>query len=420
QAAAFSFDLARSVIYTRQGNPAWAGQKRDGYEPLSIRPDDLFFGAKAGDVQPDWVDPNRFEVPQADEQQRLLANLITQMNLDKAPLPRFWYLPRGEKAAIVLTGDDHAVGGTKAYFDRLKAASPAGCSVVNWECARATSYMYPDTPITPAQANAYQADGFELALHVTTGCQDYTPASIDQTITTQLGAFRATWPDVAPPVSSRTHCIVWSDWASQARAERAHGIRFDTNYYYWPGSWIQDRPGLFTGSGMPMRFADIDGTRIDVYQATTQMTDESGQTFPFTIDTLLDNALGASGYYAVLTANMHTDTASHAGSDAILASAQERGVPIVSARQMLTWIDGRNGSKFGGHTWSGSALSFTITAATGANGLQALLPATTPAGSLASLTANGSPVAFSTQTLKGITYAVFPAASGSYVATYAP
>jgi hypothetical protein len=197
-------------------------------------------------------------------------------------------------------------------------------------------------------------------------------------------------------------------------------MRLDTNYYYWPGSWIQDRPGLFTGSGMPMRFADTDGTRIDVYQATTQMTDESGQTFPFTIDTLLDNALGATGYYAVLTANMHTDTASHAGSDAILASAQARGVPIVSARQMLTWIDGRNGSKFGGHSWSGSALSFTITAATGANGLQALLPATTPAGTLTSLTANGSPVTFSTQTLKGITYAVFPAASGSYVATYAP
>ena len=47
-------------------------------------------------------------MPQADEQQRLLANLITEMNLDKAPLPRFWYLPRGEKAAVVLTGDDHA------------------------------------------------------------------------------------------------------------------------------------------------------------------------------------------------------------------------------------------------------------------------------------------------------------------------
>ena len=52
---------------------------------------------------------------------------------------------------------------------------------------------------------------------------------------------------------------------------------------------------MFTGSGMPMRFADTDGTMIDVYQAATQMTDESGQTYPFTVNTLLDRALGAPG-----------------------------------------------------------------------------------------------------------------------------
>ena len=42
QAAAFTYDLAKSVVYTRQGNPAWAGQERDGTAP--IRSDDLFFG----------------------------------------------------------------------------------------------------------------------------------------------------------------------------------------------------------------------------------------------------------------------------------------------------------------------------------------------------------------------------------------
>ncbi len=106
QAAAFAFDLARSVVYTRQGNPAWAGQERDGV--VGIRSSDLFYGAKAGDVQPDWIDTSKIAIPQADEQQRLLANLITLMNSDKEPLPRFWYLPRGEKAVVVMSGDDHA------------------------------------------------------------------------------------------------------------------------------------------------------------------------------------------------------------------------------------------------------------------------------------------------------------------------
>ena len=83
-AAAFTYDLARSIVETRQGNPAWSGDERDssvGGNQL-IRSDDLFFGAKAGDVQPDWVDLNKVAIPQADEQQHLLTNLIEQMNLE--------------------------------------------------------------------------------------------------------------------------------------------------------------------------------------------------------------------------------------------------------------------------------------------------------------------------------------------------
>ena len=137
QVAAFTYDLARSVVYTRQGNPAWAGQERDGQAP--IRPDDLFFGGS----QPDWVDLTKVAIPQADEQQRLLANLIQFMNADRKPIPRFWYLPRGLKAAVVMTGDDHGFNGTPGRFDIYQANSPAGCSVANWECVRATSYIDP-------------------------------------------------------------------------------------------------------------------------------------------------------------------------------------------------------------------------------------------------------------------------------------
>ena len=113
------------------------------------------------------------------------------------------------------------------------------------------------------------------------------------------------------------------------RPSSAEGIRFDTNYYYWPGSWVQDRPGLFTGSGFPKRFADTDGSLVDVYQAATQLTDESQQNIANEIAVLLDNATGAKGYYAVVTANMHTDTdkADHPGADAIIEAAQARGVP---------------------------------------------------------------------------------------------
>src|SRR6185312_4792724 len=102
QAAAFTYDLARSVVYTRQGNPAWAGQERDGVS--GIRPDDMFYS--------NWINTSKIAIPQADEQQRLLVNLITQMERSNLPLPHFWYLPRGEKAAVVMSGDDHSPGNT--------------------------------------------------------------------------------------------------------------------------------------------------------------------------------------------------------------------------------------------------------------------------------------------------------------------
>ena len=406
------------MVYTRQGNPAWAGQYRDGQTDL-IRSDDLFFGAKAGDVQPDWVDLSKVQIPQADEQQRLLANLIEQMSRDAMPLPRFWYLPNGDKAAVVMTGDDHgSTGGTAGQFDWFKSQDPAGCSVVDWTCVRSTSYVYTSGSLTDAQAASYEAQGFEVGAHVTTNCADWTPATLEGFFATQLSDFATKYTSLPAPSTNRTHCIAWSDWATQPKVELSHGIRLDANYYYWPDAWVQDRPGMFTGSGMPMRFADIDGSLIDVYQAATQITDESGMTIPTHIATLLDNALGSKGYFGVFTMNMHTDSANHPGAQAIVQAAQARGVPVVSARQMLTWLDGRNASSFGGLAFSGGVLSFSVAVGSGANGLQAMLPTSAQLGPLQSMTRNGSPVTHTTQTIKGVEYAVFSAAAGNYQATY--
>jgi hypothetical protein len=415
QAVAFTYDLARSIVYTRQGNPAWSHLERDGLTP--IRADDLFFGAAAADPQPDWVDLNKVAIPQADEQQRLLANLVEQMNLRKKPLPRFWYLPRGLKAAVVMSGDDHGGGGTLARLNSYKAASVAGCSVADWQCIRSTSYVYPAVPLTDAQAQALTADGFEISLHGTTNCSNYTATSLGPNLADQLALWRGVFPSEPPPTTQRMHCGAWSDYSTQSQVELGLGIRLDTSYYYWPGSWVNDRPGMFTGSGFPMRFTDATGTMIDVYQAATQMTDESGQTYPTTIDALLDNALGPNAYYGVFTANMHNDLATSAGSSAILQSAGARGVPIISARQLLDWVDGRNASSFGSIGWNGN-LSFTIAPATGIRGLQAMVPTKPAIGGLDHITKNGNPVTYAVQTLKGIEYAVFAADAGAYVAVY--
>ena len=416
QAAAFTYDLATSIVYTRQGNPAWAAQERDGLPP--VRSDDKYFGNAAADPQPDWVDLSKVAIPQADEQQRLLAKLITTMNLARKPLPRFWYFPNGHKAVVVMTGDDHGNNGTEARFNWFKSVSPTGCSVANWECVRGTSYIFPDTPLSPYQAMVFDQEGFEVGLHVNTSCANYDASSLDATYASEHADWVAKYGGVTPPATQRHHCVVWSDWTTGAETQLRHGMRMDTTYYFWPPGWVGDVPGIFTGSAMPMRFMKQSGAFVDVYQAATQMTDESGQTYPYTVNTLLDRALGAEGYYGAYVVNAHTDVDLNTEAQTVVASAQARGVPVISARQLLTWVDARNDSYFSALGWNGSSLTFSVSRAAAATGLQGMLPRRAGNDVLVGLTRGGTAVPVSVKVVKGVEYAFFTADSGSYVASY--
>ena len=212
---------------------------RDGISP--VRSNDLFFGGGSED----WVNLDKVRVPQADEQQRLLANLIIQMNLDRMPLPRFWYLPHGHKAAVVMTGDDHGNGGvgTHNHFDRLRQQRPArvlggGLAVHSGDVLRVLRHLRSPGP------RRTRPLGSRSGCTSTTSCSNFTPASIAERLEHPARGVAHEVPRAfASPRTNRTHCIVWSDWVSEATAARVHGIRLDTNYYYWPASWISRRPG---------------------------------------------------------------------------------------------------------------------------------------------------------------------------------
>ena len=116
-------------------------------------------------MQPDWVDLNKVAIPQADEQQRLLWNIMLNIERSQEAAAALLVLPaRCCKAVVIMTGDDHANGGTAGRFDSYLRSSTPGCSVADWECIRGTSYIYPNTPITDAQVQSYVAQGFEIAL----------------------------------------------------------------------------------------------------------------------------------------------------------------------------------------------------------------------------------------------------------------
>jgi hypothetical protein len=207
-----------------------------------------------------------------------------------------------------------------------------------------------------------------------------------------------------------------------AKVDLANGMRMSLDWAAYPGSWIGGLPGFMAGGGFPMRFADTDGTPINVWQEPTNLTDDgttAAQT-PAFIQSLLNNALGATGYYGAFGVLIHADnTGTNQALEDVVSNAQSRNVPIISSKQLLDWTDGRDNSTLRDLQWNAGTMTFSVSAATGSSGLQVMLPTQGPTGTLTTITLNGSSVPFTTQTIKGIQYAFFNAVTGSYTATYA-
>jgi hypothetical protein len=407
RAAAYAYDLARSVIRTRQGNPEWINQERDGLSPR--RANDLFY--------PDDIDMNKIGIPQADEQQRFFANLILTMNHARRPLPRFWYLPAGRRAAIILASDDHGTKrGTQQAFAKLQAESSPGCRIEVWECYRATSYVSPDTPIGLSETQRYTALGFELGIHTDTGCKDQDIATVSLRLLEQVGALAKQKLGIQKQETHRFHCIPWNGWVDTAKVERDHGIRFSMNYYYWPESWVQGRQGFMTGSGFPMRYVDLDGQVLDIYQATTHIVDENGIDYAHGISSMIDKALGPEQFFGIF--GTHYDFRDDDFLSTAIRIARERGVALVSAAQALRWFDARNNSRFKELAWEGGRLSFDILADEGAGTITTMIPLWSFERKLASIECDGESKAYDTIRVKGLDYASLPLRSGRCTVNY--
>jgi hypothetical protein len=95
-----------------------------------------------------------------------------------------------------------------------------------------------------------------------------------------------------------------------------------------------------------------------------------------------------------------------------------RGIPVISAKQLLTWLDGRNNSAFKSLAWNNNELSFELVAASGSRNLKGMLPTRTATQELSMIRMGAVTIPFTRQTIKGIEYAFFDAANGNYTAIY--
>lgn len=418
-AMSFSYDLARSIIGLHQGNLAWSAQDRDS--DTNIRSTDLFYGPKVGDIQPDWLDITKMEIPQADEQQRLLVNMLIDAMKSHLPSPRFWYLPDNKKAALVLAGDDHDLQnmkGTEQTVNNFLNSSKSNCSVMDWQCVRASHYTYPSSGLTDSRANQFSNYGFEIANHPsnTNSCGIPPYSTVVANYANQLAAWHAKYTSQPNQQTSRFHCYLWPSWDMMPLIEITHNIHYDLNTVAYPTSWIGSRSPMVTGSGMNMRLTDTNGALIDVHQGVTNFDNTTATSANIT--KMFDNALGVNGYYGIF--GSHYDM-TDSYDKTLYAAAISRNVPMISSLQALQWLNGRNSSQFTDFSVSQTGnvkISFTVSAAEGAHGLQTMMPTHDANGTLTGVQQAGQPVSYQTDIIKGVEYALFAARPGTYTVSY--
>jgi hypothetical protein len=385
RAAAFTYDLAKNVVYTRQGNPANANVDTDGDGVL--RTVDLFQAKGEG---PTWVDRDKVAIPQADVQQRLFARLVQQLLDDITPLPQLWYFPGTAKTMLIPTGDAHA-NPVDYYRKEIDSLAAHGGTMTFYLSAAG------DPPANLVEQ--WTKQGFAFGIHPYANKPDPNPtvniSSLDQGYDIFAQWFKTTF-GTAPSLTVRHHQVAWKGWTDAADIAVAHGMGLDANFYHW-GPWLKKPDGTWphgyiTGSGQPMRFMRADGTILPLYQQLTELSDEqlmaavsgagyeqlNGAQGVEVSQRLIDASL--AGDYAALMTQFHVDYYGFGDpqvwAEGTIDYARSKGVPVWNADQWLSFTATRHDAEFQDIVWDRASgrLTFTLSTAAISNTLSILLP----------------------------------------------
>ena len=419
RAAAFTYDLARAVAYLRQGNPTTAGTDADG--DGIVRTTDGFYH---------WIDLERMQIPQADEQQRLLANLITHFGKQTIPIPRIWYFPKAnQKVLLVVTGDDH--GASTEVFGQLATIAESHGGRMSFYVAPGVALPY---GLDPAALKAWQSKGHEFGMHPV-GQQ--AGKTLDEAYAIDRDWFNSNY-GVSPSATVRNHNVEWLGWVEAAKVAQKYGIRMDLSYYHW-GAWLQKpsgdwiATGFLTGSGLPMKLVDQSGAIVPVYQQHTQLVDEhliagagegwaglsSGEATAVAQQLIAE---AVAGNYAAITVQSQTSFGTNEWLDGVTAYAQSQGVPIWTAARWLAFTETRHDAVIEQLTWNPTTrkLSFGFSTTSSEPVTTLLVPTDYLTFSVRSVAVDDVPIPTGLLRAKGVVYNTIPVGSGAHtvVVTY--
>jgi hypothetical protein len=408
---AFLYNLPQSIVYTRQGNPLFAGIEMDGIPGL--RGMDLFANG--------WLDTANNIINQADQQMTLLSHCIQSLSKYSKPLPRFWYFPDSLKCLVVLDNDGED-NNEKDYEPQFNDIDSMG--------ALMTLYIKDTDKVSKAWVDKWSARGFEIAGHPDDTREAGNPVweHMDSAINSIKTQIKSKYGIKIH--TNVNHWFVWcgrdsdgrQDFAAQARLEEKNGIEMDANYAMYdikssqPDHYLGSlgrNHGNFTGSGLVMKYADAKGRTVNVYQRFNSVYDQQynesndPQGFYECFKGLMDRSLN-NEIYSVISIKSHNNEYYFSKKPLIkmLEYAKKNGIPVWTAVKLLDFLKMKDESDFDNISWEENELSFNITSSlTHSTGLTFMLPAIYDNKNIASITVNGNIKHFTVKLVKNSQYA---------------
>lgn len=411
-AMAFLYNLPLSIVYTRQGNYQSAGQEMDGI--TGIRAMDLFTNG--------WVDASKNILNQADEQMRLLSHGIEKMNSYSKPLPRFWYFPDSLKCLVTLNNDGE---------DTKEAEFQKQFEDVDSKGAKMTLYVKELDLISKAWINSWINKGFEIGGHYDDTRQAVNPdwKTMDSVYRNLNGKLRTEY-GIDSMLTVTNHWFVWcgkdeygaKDFSAQARIEEQNGIRLDCNYAHYDNGSNQDHflgafgtnQGNYTGSGLIMKFANLRGNMINLYQQLNNVYDQQYMEhddkggFYNCFKGLMDRSLDEEVYsFICVKAHNAEYFFSEIPLMKMLDYANNKRIPVWTELKLLEFLRARDEATFTDISWKSNQLSFSVKSSLAhSNGLTLTVPYMYNGKKIGKITSNGAAQSYSIKSIKGYDYAL--------------
>jgi hypothetical protein len=425
--AAFLYNLPENIVLTRQGNPLFAGIEKDGIPGL--RGMDLFTDG--------WLDNSNSTINQADEQMVLLSHCIEEMSTNAKPLPRLWYFPDTLRCLVTLTNDGEYKSETD-FEPQFQDVDSMG--------AKMSIYIIGVDDVSREWVDKWTAKGFEIAGHPDDTKEAGNPDwnNMDSVIKAKKSEIQGKYG-----LQIRTnvnHWFVWCgkdqfgnpDFAAQARLEELNGIELDMNYAHYDLKSNQTEhflgplgidQGNFTGSGLVMKFANVDGKVINVYQHMNAVYDQQyneshdPEGFFNSFKGLMDRSLNDE-VFSFISVKSHNDEYYFSKTPLMkmLAYADSNGIPVWTALKLLDFIKMREEASFTSTSWSDNSLSFNLNSSlNNSNGLTIMIPHNFGNRRIKGISKNGNDASFIVREIKGSVYALLtvkPGANYSMVVNY--